>query len=425
MAIDNSVWRSICGARRGLAIAGLALLIAGCGGGTASPTTSAAGTPTPASTATALPTATPTVAPTPVPTPTPTPRVGAWTLGADSASLKKIQFITVVWTGTRFAAGGVLMNGSAVFLDSADGLAWHLQTPSWSNATIRRIAVSSSGLVAVGDRAGRMLSWTSADGLAWTLTPDATSKHPASGDSLKTWGVAPWSGGWIAVGEEDPTCMTGCIPVRAVVWTSPDGAVWTQAAAAPELATAGMQAVTPWQGGYVAVGRAGKYAAVWTSTDGNIWARVPDTAAFHAPAGTDQEIGAGMAGVAGSGSHVVAVGQVFTQGAVGSALAWSETVGGPWASATGDKFLHGQMFAVAAVPTGFLAVGPSGLPSCRGGIWSSADGTAWKCEASAAGFEGFAPYDAASSPTREIVVGFGRPGGALTGSVWYRELTTP
>lgn len=423
MAIDRMVGRSLHGARRGIAVAGLALLVAGCGGGTVSPSASAAGTPTPAPAAGS--TATPTVAPTPVPTPTPTPVAGPWTLGADSTSLQKIQFYTVIWTGTRFAAGAILMDGSAVFLDSTDGLTWHLQAASWKNTTIRHIAVGTGGLVAVGDRAGRMVSWTSTDGLAWTLTPDATSKHPAAGDSLKASGVATWSGGWIAVGEEDPTCMTGCAPVRAVVWTSADGAVWTPVAAAPELATAAMQAVTYWQGQYIAVGRAGKFAAVWTSTDGKVWARVPDTAAFHAPAGTDQTIGAGMAGVAAGSDRVVAVGQVFTQGDVGSALAWSQTVGGPWKSATGDKFLSGQMFAVSVVPTGFLAVGPSGSPSCLGGIWSSVDGAIWKCEASAAAFDGFAPYDAASSPTREIVVGFGRPGGAMTGAVWSRALTTP
>jgi hypothetical protein len=132
-----------------------------------------------------------------------------------------------------------------------------------------------------------------------------------------------------------------------------------------------------------------------------------------------------MASVAAGTDRLVAVGQVYTQGDVGPALAWSTAVGGPWLSGTGEKFLNGQMFSVAMVPTGYLAVGPSGDPSCLGGIWSSADGTAWKCEAAAPGFAGFSPYDAASSPTREIVVGFGRPGGANGGAVWSRPLTTP
>ena len=52
-------------------------------------------------------------------------------------------------------------------------------------------------------------------------------------------------------------------------------------------------------------------------------------------------------------------------------------------------------------------------------------GTAWKCEAASPGFAGFSPYDAVSSPTREIVVGFGRPGGANGGAVWSWPLTTP
>jgi hypothetical protein len=426
MVIDRTVGRSTL--RSSLVIAGLALLIAGCASGTASPTASAgtatagpSATPTP----TAVPTPTPTPTPTAVPTPTPTPTAGAWVLGADSATLKKIQFYSVVWTGTRFVAAGILMDGSAVFLDSSNGLSWHLQSTSWANTTIGDLAVGPSGLVAVGFGASKMVSWTSADGLSWKLTPDAKSMHPAPGDILKASGVVPWTGGWVAVGEEDPTCMTGCDPIRAVVWTSLDGTAWAQVPAAPVLATGAMRGVAQWQGSFVAVGRAGKFAAVWTSADATTWARVPDAPAFHAPVGTDQEIGAGMASVAAGPDRLVAVGQVYTQGAVGSALAWSTAVGGPWLSGTGEKFLNGQMFSVAVVPTGYLAVGPSGDPSCLGGIWSSAAGTAWKCEAAAPGFAGFSPYDAASSPTREIVVGFGRPGGANGGAVWSRTLTTP
>jgi hypothetical protein len=317
------------------------------------------------------------------------------------------------------------MDGSAAFLDSDDGLTWHLQSTSWANKTIGHIAVGPTGLVAVGSGSGRMVGWTSSDGLSWTLAPDAKSMHPASGDQLKASGVAPWNGGWVAVGEEDPACTTGCNPVRAVVWTSPDGTTWTQVPAAPALASAAMASVTESQGSFVAVGRAGKFAAVWTSPDAKEWTRVPDTAAFHAPPGTDQEIGAGMAGVVAGADRVVAVGQVFSQGDIDSALAWTSVGGGPWQSATGEKFPNGQMFSVAAVPTGYLAVGPSGDPSCLGGIWSSGDGTAWKCEASAPGFEGFSPYAAASSPTLEVVVGFGRPGGANDGAVWSRPLTAP
>ena len=415
---------------RGLVAAGLALLIAGCASSTASPTATSAGptsTPTSAPTATATPTTAPTPPPTPTPAPTaaPSPIAGAWKAVPDSSTLKKIQFYTVAWTGSRFAAGGVATDGSAVFLDSPDGITWHLQATVWKNATIRKVASGPLGLVAVGDRLGRMVSWKSSDGLSWSLTPDTTSKHPGSGKTLKGWDVTPVGGGWMAVGEEDPICMTACAPTRALVWTSPDGSTWTQAPAAPALASAAIQGVIQSGARYVAVGKAGLHGAVWTSTNGTVWTRIPDTTAFHAPAGTDPMMGEGMQGIAGRGGRLVAVGQVYTQGDIGSALGWSSADAKTWKSAKGDKFLFGQMFAVEAVPTGYLAVGPSGPDSCLGGIWSSVDGASWKCEASAAGFARFAPYDTASSPTREVVVGFGRPGGATTGAVWTRALTAP
>jgi hypothetical protein len=361
-----------------------------------------------------------------VPTPTPTPIAGAWKAAPGSATLKKIQFYSVAWTGTRFAAGGTLMDGSAVFLDSPDGLAWNLQPTAWKGATIRGMASGPAGLVAVGDLSDRMVSWTSTDGLSWTLAPDSAPLHPAKGNTFTLHDVALVGGGWMAVGEEDPPCMTGpCAPVRAVVWASPDGAAWSQAPAAAPLANAAMTDVVQWKGNFVAVGRAGKYAAVWTSADGSSWARVPDTAAFHAPKGTDQDIGASMIAIAAGSDRLVAVGQVFTQGDVNSALGWWSPDAAKWTAGKGEKFLYGQVFGMAVVPTGYLAVGPSGAPSCLGGIWSSTDGATWKCEASAAGFKGFLPYATTSSPTLEIAVGFGWPSGAMTGAVWTRTLTAP
>jgi hypothetical protein len=427
----------------GFVAAWLAVLIAGCTSSSASPT--ATGTPTatatPAPTGTSKPVATPTPEPTATPTPTatpkpvatptlkptaaPTPIAGPWTADADSSSLKKVQLTAVVWTGSRFVAGATTMSGGAAFLDSTDGLAWHLQSATWSDAIIRRIAVGPHGLVAAGDASGRMVSWSSSTGLSWAQAPDAPSMGPGSGNRMSADGVTAVSGGWMAVGNESPACMTVCAPVRAVVWTSPDGSTWTQAPAKPSLAAGEMKGVIQWNGKYIAVGQVGKYAAVWTSVNGSTWTRLPDTAAFHAPAGTDQSIGEGMAAVAGRSNRLVAVGQVFTQGDVGSALGWWSADGVTWKSAPGDKLTYGQMFSVAAVPTGYLAVGPSGAPSCLGGIYWSSDGTKWKCEASAAVFDGFAPYDAASSPAREVVVGFGRPGGAIAGAVWTRALTTP
>jgi len=402
----------------------LAIVAGGCGPGSA--TATPVSMPAVTAPATPVPTATPTAALTTAPTPTPSPIVGAWKAAPDSATLKKIQFYTVAWAGSRFAAGATLMDGSAAFLDSSDGNAWNLQPGVWKDAVIRGMASGPGGLVAVGDLSGRMVSWTSTDGLAWALAPDTTSLHPAKGNTFALHGVAAVRGGWMAVGEEDPLCMTGpCVPVRAVLWASPDGVAWSQAPPAAPLDKAAMTGVISWNGAFVAVGRAGKYAAVWTSADGSAWTRLPDAAAFHAPKGTDQEIGASMVAIAGGTDRLVAVGQVFSQGSVNSALAWWSADAAKWTGAKGDKFLYGQIFGLAAVPTGYLAVGPSGPDSCLGGIWSSIDGMSWKCEASSVGFKGFLPYASASSPTLEIAVGFGTPSGAMTGAVWMRTLTTP
>jgi hypothetical protein len=370
-------------------------------------------------------TATPTPATILAPTPTPSPAVGAWNPAPDSPALDQAQFVCVVWTGSRFVAGATLMNGSAVFLDSSDGTSWHAQSASWPDAIIRALAVGPGGLVAVGDKAGRMVGWTSTDGLSWSLAPDAAAMNPAAGKTFRLQGVTAVSGGWMAVGAEYPSCMVGCVPDRAVVWKSPDGVAWSRSPAAAPLANAGMTGVVQWKGGFVAVGSAGKSAAVWTSSDAVAWARVTDSPVFHAPTGTDQTIGATISAIAAGSDRLVAVGQVLTQGDVESALPWWSSDGVTWNAATGEDFLDGQIFGVAAVPTGYLAVGPSGPPSCLGGIWSSTDGTSWKCEASTAGFDGFAPYAAAASPTLEIVVGFGRPGGAITGAVWTRTIAAP
>lgn len=242
--------------------------------------------------------------------------------------------------------------------------------------------------------------------------------------------VTETEGGWLAVGEEDQPCEIMCpAEARAVVWTSVDGIHWTQEPASLSLANAVMTGVTRGGPGYVAVGQSlpmPTSGAVWTSADGQSWSKVADAPVFHAPPGTDQTFGAVVHAVrVGKDGILVAVGQVGTQGDIGSALAWWSTDGRTWTAGTGDRFLYGQLFNVAATPTGFLATGPSGLPSCLGGIWSSTDGRSWSCVAGDAAFADFAAYSAAASPDREVVVGFGPPfslpGGGPSASAWVRS----
>ncbi len=108
--------------------------------------------------------------------------------------------------------------------------------------------------------------------------------------------------------------------------------------------------------------------------------------------------------------------------------AWWSPDGRTWSVAPVEKAKGGQMFGVTATPDGFLATGPSGDPSCRGGIWESADRRAWDCVASARRLEGFGPYAAASSGEIDVVAGLTSAGwdeeseDGLPGAVWYRTL---
>jgi hypothetical protein len=343
--------------------------------------------------------------------------------------LRNVQLNQVTWTGAHFIATG----SGGQFLDSVDGWTWNLQGPSWPTGLVWGIAAGTRGVVAVGQLDdARAATWFSSDGLTWTIGPDDASLHPASGAQMRMRDVTETNGGWLAVGEEDQPCEILCpTAARAVVWTSVDGIRWTQEPASPSLANSVMTGVTPGGPGYVAVGQSVPMptsGVVWTSADGHSWSRVEDAPVFHAPPGTGQTFGAGIHAVtAGKDGLLVAVGSVGAQGDIGSALAWWSTDSQTWTAGIGDRFLHGQLFNVAATPTGFLATGPSGGDSCLGGTWSSSDGRSWNCVAEDQAFADFAAYAAAGSSDVEVVVGFGppfsMPDGAPSASVWVRSVT--
>jgi hypothetical protein len=380
-------------------------------------------TPQPTESAAEAPPAT--VSPTASATPTPslTPIVaGDWERVPDQPSLRSLQLSQVVWTGERFVAGST----GGHFLDSVDGRTWNLQRRSWPVAAVNGMASSTRAIVAVGRIDDRAASWYSSDGgLTWTISPDEASLHAAPGSRISMNDVTKSDDGWVAVGEEDEACELMCpTAARAVVWASADGIHWTQQAASQSLANAGMYGVSRSGAGFVAVGRSVPIptaAMVWTSEDGGSWSKVADEPIFHPPSGTDQTFGAFMHAVTtGTDGILVAVGQVGTQGAVGSALVWWSADGQTWHAASGERFLFGQLLNVASVPTGFLATGPSGAESCLGGIWSSTDGRSWRCVAGDPAFADCTAYAAAASTDIEVVVGSGPP--SSDGSAWVRTL---
>ena len=116
--------------------------------------------------------------------------------------------------------------------------------------------------------------------------------------------------GWLAVGREDPACQVNCglEPVRSLAWTSRDGLSWEVVPDQEALLGGGMNAVSAFDGGYVAAGVSAGHAAIWTSPDGATWSRVPDAAAFHARPGAGAATDTAANWVASSDGIVVVAG---------------------------------------------------------------------------------------------------------------------
>ena len=230
------------------------------------------------------------------------------------------------------------------------------------------VTVGGPGLVAVGsswdgeeDRnVGVAVVWTSPDGVVWSRVPHDEAVFGGSGAQSMS-SVTVGGPGLVAVGsswEEDRT------DVAAAVWTSPDGVNWSRVPHNKEIfGGAGfqnMQSVTVGGPGLVAVGSEDgglePGAAVWTSVDGITWSRVPH----------NKEI------FGGEDSR-----QMQTDGA-------------------GRKAMNG----VTAGGPGLVAVGSDGFDAA---VWTSPDGVTWSR----------VPHD-------ESVFG-----GATTQSMWSVTVASP
>jgi hypothetical protein len=415
----------------------VATLLAGCSP-TATPTAShatavpspfaaasASGSPAPSTAVPATPSpaiATPSVAPT-------ASAHAEWQPVPPQDAVAGTQFQSVVWTGAAFVATGVALGAGGVFLDSPDGLTWNRQEDEVEGAYPTQIAAGPSGVVAVGTIDGKLASWASPDGQSWTVARDALPSSRTGADTVAVTGLVAMRDGWLAVGREDPACNFNCglTAVRALAWTSPDGLHWTAVPKQRSLLDAGMNAVAAGPPGFVAVGTGSGRAALWTSTDGSTWSRVPDAPMFGPRPGSGPGASVSGVGVAGRPGLTVVMGWAYGVGPGGepAVVAWWSADGRTWTKATVERGGGGQVFSVAATPGRFLATGPSGRPSCLGGIWSSVDGATWTCEASDPAFDGFGPYAAAGSPTTEVAVGLTSASGdspdGLPGAAWWRS----
>jgi hypothetical protein len=134
-----------------------------------------------------------------------------------------------------------------------------------------------------------------------------------------------------------------------------------------------------------------------------------------------------VTGVAANGTAIVAVGIDAGSDPV-KARAWYSASEGDWGEAKVELAGHGQLFGVTPVKDGFLAVGPSDRDSCRGGIWSSQDGSSWRCIAKDRAMDGFGPSAVGVSRTVEIAVGLTSKGydeespDGLPGAAWWRPV---
>jgi hypothetical protein len=277
--------------------------------------------------------------------------------------------------------------------------------------------------------------WHSADGVHWTYRSAIFPTSLGHDDTVQVTDIVATTTGWVAVGRDDPFCQLNCglNPVRALVWTSTDAEHWTRIGGQPSFPGAAINAVTATDaGGLVAAGTAGGHAAIWTSADGLSWTRVADNPMFGPQPGAGSQASVAAMGAAAGRGSVVVVAMAFDSGPGGApvVMAWRSSDGLTWTPATVEGGVEGQVFSVAATPSGFLATGPSGDTSCLGGIWSATDGSAWACAASEAGFTGFGPYAAAGSPTIDVAVGLTNVGcedesacsNGLPGAIWWRPI---
>jgi hypothetical protein len=190
------------------------------------------------------------------------------------------------WSG-GLAAVGTSGTDAAVWV-SADGVSWERipdneETLGGPGTQIMTSAAAwDEGLIAVGtemsDITAHAAVWTSRDGVSWTRVPHDTATFGGSGDPVGMTSVAAQDDRLIAVGWT----IDGYY-VYPTVWTSPDGALWTQVTR--DEAVFGSEevrfamSVTAWSEGLAVVGwedlSAEMNVVVWTSADGSTWSRVP------------------------------------------------------------------------------------------------------------------------------------------------------
>ncbi len=253
--------------------------------------------------------------------------------------------------------------------------------------------------------------------VTWAVQPLPVSAPPGAvvlGSSVSD--VTRWRGGFAAVGSESfkPAIDGPYSHRRAVVWTSPDGAKWTEH---PLPSDCGGGAIAATRTAIVVAGR----AAICRSTDGVGWTRAIDTPRIPYGGADFFDV------IAGGPGFILTMGYYAYASATWSVKVWHSADGLHWRSA-GRPAALGNVApqAVAAGPRGIVILGQSYI---RGSGYvptvvplRSTDGVTWSRGLRQRAFEpsSFTATTGDQSPASMIS---GGPGYVAAGSYQPRSRT--
>jgi len=300
--------------------------------------------------------------------------------------------------------------GDAVVWTSPDGFTWSRVPHDVATfggdggQQMFDVTVGGPGLVAVGrdgpvaDGEGNAAVWTSRDGFTWSRVAHDEAVFGGEGEQRMV-SVTAGGSGLVAVGFDRPAEQG---EGNAVVWTSPDGFVWSRVPH-DEAVFGGdsrqmMLSVTTGGPGLVAVGTDGysylgnedphterpdelatvalaSDAAVWTSPDGFTWSRVPHDEDVFATSGKQYPAGAHeeqMLSVTAGGPGLVAVGFDSVDDCGWDSAVWTSPDGLNWSRVPDERDCNGpydRMLSVTVGSSGLVAVGEEHHPGAAA-VWN-------------------------------------------------------
>ena len=319
-------------------------------------------------------------------------------------------------TGGFIAVGAVTPPARAIALWSADGRTWAPLGGFGSDDGSAAVAVaqSASTIVLVGHDPAGATAWAGSTDGAWTQAPPQTSLHVAYAAGGMN-AVIPFDGGFVAAGyRDDPAAAKA----SAAVWRSADGLHWTLDAVGDVFAGGRITGLAAVGETLVAVGTGGELirgpAAAWRWTKETGWRRA------DVPAG-----GGAMRAVVPVAGGLVAVGiGPFDTGA----MAWTSPDGRAWTAVQDQPAFHFyeepvRLQALALAPDGTLIA--AGWRSDQGAgssvVIASPDGAAWTSLPWQASFSGGQVDGLAAAGSTLVAAGrVGYPD-TNTAAVWVRD----